>query len=493
MRRSMKWLMIGALLLAASAVSAASWPQLQSRLQQWQGAKEVVLPAGVDQFDDPLFAPVVDLLLEQGFAVLPTGGDTQDGLVLETRTTSRGQVLLLKRASDGAMLAMEKVGAVLVPKPEPEPEPEPKPEPVVLRTAPKPLTPRIVASPVVTTTSVLSVQHQAQPTPQGELLFELDGTPLQMVVWPVSESTLDFYLMYDGYIQRLRSDNHGLQLLERFEAPLSPLRALHLDIGDLDNDGQPELAAVWAEDVRGVADGTNSLLHGWVLSVTDGGINAVSADLGGYVALNGNNARLQKRLEYEAFAPEVYALGLADGQVSVSAEPISNSSRLLFNRLEWPDNSSALVWNDEDRLMLVASSKNTRISGSTLLTDFGQYQGPTVSIPLQEPEYLSGFSANDRIMAREITLGRRMVQQQDAVFTIVRGRTPGMLLVTRDSGADRLVKINKTGRGLSASYPFAAIDAFIIDFAVQGQEAVVLVNEKADGHGRAYLRLQQQL
>lgn len=489
MKRSMKWLMIGALLLVASVVSAASWPQLQNRLQQWQGAKEVSLPAGVDQFDDPLFAPVVDLLLEQGFAVLPAGGDTQDGLVLESRTTSRGQVLLLKRASDGAMLAMERVVAVSALKS----APEAKPEPIVLRTSVKATTPRIVASPVVASTTVLSVQHNAQPTPQGELLFELDGTPLQMVAWRVNEGTVDFYLMYDDYIQRLRSDGQGLQLLERFESPLSPLRALHLDIGDLNNDGQPELAAVWAEDIRGVADGTNSLLHGWVLSVTQRGIDAVSDDLGGYIALNGNNGRLQKRLEYEAFAPDVYSLSLADGQVTVSTEPVGESSRLLFNQLEWPDSSSALVWNDEDRLMLVASSKNTRISGSTMLTDFGQHQGATVSIPLQEPEYLSGFSANDRIMAREITLGRRMVPQQDAVFTIVRARTPGMLLITRDSGADRLVKINKTGRGLAASYPFAAIDAYIVDFAVQGQKAIVLVNEKADGHGRAYLRLQQQL
>ncbi|MCD6527143.1 MAG: hypothetical protein J7K75_09160 [Desulfuromonas sp.] len=484
------------MLLLSSAVLAANWPQLEKRLQQWPGEKEVTLPAGVDPFDDPLYASVVDLLLEQGFAILPTAGEAKGGLVLNFRTTSRGQMLLLKRASDGALLAMEKLETVTVPQMNPLTS-GPITEPIVLRTAPRHSSAQlIVPTPAMTTASVLSVQHPVQPSVAGEVLFELNGAPLQVVVWSTADEGLDLYLMYDGYVQRMHSNGQSLQLLERFTPPLSVSRALHLEIGDLNSDGQPELAAVWAEDVRGVADGTNSLLHSWVLTVSSPGIKAVSDDLGGYIDLAAGQGRLQKREEYRSFAPEVYALSMDNGSVAVSGQPIAIGTRLLFDQLEWPDSQRALVWNDEQRLMLVATSAKTRIPGSTLLTDFGQYRGPVVSIPLEEPEYRSGFSANDQVLAREVSLARRMVRRQDDVFTLVRGRSEGMALIGRAHGADRLVAISSVGNSLQASYPFAAIEAFIVDFGLYGAQvpqAAVLLNEKADGSGRSYLRLQKQL
>ena len=498
MRCSIKWFVISMVFLTATVVSAAGWPQLQSRLQQWQGLKEVVLPEGVDPLEDPLLLPLVDLLLKQGFAVLPGGAVAQNGLLLETRTTSRGRMLLLKRAADGALLALEKletdsVHAVIPTVVAITPV---FPQPVAFRPAAASSAPPIIASPLVTTASVLSVQRQAQQTPQGEMLFELDGAPLQLVVWPTANGELDLYLMYDHYVQRVRSDDHSLQLLEQFYPPVFVSRALHLDIDDLDGDGRPELAAVWAEDVRSVADGTNSLLHGWVLSVTDQGIKAVSEDLTGYIALGDGKGLLQQRLPYKAFVPEVYQLTLQQGIVNVGENPVNRNSQLLFNQIEWPDSRSALVWNDEQRLMLVARTENTRIPGSTLLTDFGRYQGPMVSVPLENPGYRSGFSATDRILEREVFLGRRLVRQADAVYTLVRGRSEGLPLVGRTGGADRLVKICNAGSRLDTGYPFASIDAFIVDFALYGEadpHAIVLLNEKADGSGGSYLRFQQSL
>jgi len=187
---------------------------------------------------------------------------------------------------------------------------------------------------------------------------------------------------------------------------------------------------------------------------------------------------------------------MKNGQVAVSDHAVTQQGRLLFNQLQWPDNSRALVWNDEQRLMLVAQSDDNRIPGSTLLTDFGLYQGPTVSIPLREPEYRSGFSANDRIMAKDYTLNRRMVRHGDTVFTLVRARTEGLPLVGRPSGADRLIEIVNEGNQLAARYPFAQVEAFIVDFSIAdkaGHQAAVLLNEKADGRGKAYLRLQKEL
>lgn len=509
MRRSVKGLIVCVLLCVTTVVSAASWPQVENRLQQWHGAKEIALPQGVDPFEDELFAPVAEAALMQGYMVLPDGVSTTTGLVFSVRETSRGQLLVLKRGEDGAILAMEKMqpnapAAVLstsniatprattpmVPTRPLAPQPTHTVQSVRLATS------AVSVSPVMTaTSSTLSVQHVAQPVAQAELMFELDGAPVQVVAWPIGDGVVDLYVMYDDYVQRLRSDGQQLQMLERFTPSVSPTRALRLDIGDMDGDHQPELAAVWAEDIRGVSDGTNSMIHSWVLSLNDNGLHAVSDDLSGYVSLSGQQARLQKRSEFSAFTPEVYVLNLNDGVIVVSDEPVRHDTRLLFNQLEWPDNQSALVWNDDDRLMLVAKSQNTRIAGSTLLTDFGRYQGPMVSIPLQDPEYRSGFSAGDRVMAREVVLGRRLIQQQGSVFTLVRGRSEGLPLVGRPSGVDRLVKIDRVENGLSAGYPFAAVEAFMIDFSVYGQngfEAIVLLNEKADGSGRSYLRMQGQ-
>jgi hypothetical protein len=115
---------------------------------------------------------------------------------------------------------------------------------------------------------------------------------------------------------------------------------------------------------------------------------------------------------------------------------------------------------------------------------------------LENPEYRSGFSAADRILAREVFLGRRLVRQADAVYTLIRGRSEGLPLVGRAGGADRLVEIRNAGNNLRAGYPFAAVDAFIVDFALYGandSRAVMLLNEKADGSGGSYLRFQQRL
>jgi len=294
MRQSIKWIIVSAVLLVATVAGAANWPQLQNRLQNWQGDKEVILPAGVDPLEDTVLAPVMEVLLEQGFAILPDGSTSNTGLTIEVRDTRSGKRLLLKRAADGAIVAMEKLTASAVPPA--------VNEAVVLRTTPHVngvavATPETPAAPaqvrgtrvaISTTPTQISVQHQPQPVAQGEALFELDGAPLQLVSWPAIGGGTDFYLLYDRYVQRVHSDGSSLQLCEKFTVPVKPTRALHMDIGDLDSDGQPELAAVWAEDVRGVADGTNSLLHGWVLAAGLNGLRPVSKDLEGYVALKGD-------------------------------------------------------------------------------------------------------------------------------------------------------------------------------------------------------------
>ena len=504
MKSGIKWLMVGALLLIATVAGAANWDKIQQRLQSWPGAKEVTLPAEVDPLDESPLSPLVNTLLEQGYALLPAASTNKSGLVIETRTTGKGEIVALKRAADGALLAMERLPATV--KAPPAATSAPVTSPVAVQPAPAPATP-VAVTPVPASTptvvyvgkrkemEVVSVQHpqQLQQSP-GEAVFELNDTPMQMVMWPTSDGFYDLFFLYDNRIEKLHYSNGSLRPVATFATPVKPTRALHLDIGDMNSDGQPELAAVWAEDVYDVAAGTNSLLHSWILTVTDNGMTTISDDLGGYIKLDNQRAFYQKRAEFKAFANKVYPLTMHNNRVTVAAEPVNSSSaQLIFDQLVYPDGKQSLVWNKNQRLILAAANSNERIVGSTLLTDFGQYHGPYVSIPLADPGYRGGFSSTDRVLAKNVYLGRRMQMHNDTIYTIVRGRSNGMMLLGNTSGADKLVAITGNGTTLSTSFPFAAVDAFIIDFCVYGNsapKALLLLNEKADGSGSAYLRMQ---
>lgn len=98
-------------------------------------------------------------------------------------------------------------------------------------------------------------------------------------------------------------------------------------------------------------------------------------------------------------------------------------------------------------------------------------------------------------MARKEHVPRRMLPYAGSLYTMVRGRDAGLPLVGRASGRDKLVQIVAVEAGLQARSPFAPVDAYILDFALWQSadgalQAVLLLNEKQDGSGRAYLQLQ---
>ncbi|MDY0211693.1 MAG: hypothetical protein RBR06_01655 [Desulfuromonadaceae bacterium] len=490
-----------------SVAVASDWPQLESRLDTWDGAKEVQLPAGVDPIEDPVFAPVVEMLLRAGFAVR-TDGDTAtgDGLILTQRQSGDDVKIVLARARDGALLAVDPSVRPVAPAPQAN----------VLSTAaivgrghldvPAQQL-RIASSATANTMGVRAAGYFSG----GEMLIDIPGQPRSIAVWPAAHAdSIGFHLfaLYDKelvhFYCHLSSHTRQLERIAAFKPAVRVSRALRLTSIDLDGDNRPELAPVWVEDVHSVDEGVESRLHSWVMEVAaDGSMQERSADLKGYLAEVNGKLRLQQRGEYSVFDSAVYAVSRVDGrhepQYARSVMPLAEAGHWVLNHARWPDHDRILIWNDDERLVLAAHSNTAAAdiyAGGTLLSDFGSYQGATIYIPLQEPIYRGGFSTHDRIMERKEHVPRRMLPYSGSLYTMVRGRDAGLPLVGRASGRDKLVQIVAVETGLQARSPFAPVDAYILDFALwQGADgvlqAVLLLNEKQDGSGRAYLQLQR--
>lgn len=487
----------------SSLVFATTWPQLESRLVAWDGAKEVQLPAGVDPLEDPHFAPVVEMLLDEGFAVhTAEQKNTTDGLILKKHQGASGIRLVLSRASDGALLALEP----LVSPSSSEADVSGRAEAKVLSTASASRAPAETLR--IESTSQARTMKVGSASPSvvgGEVLVDMPGTPRSIATWAASKSPLgDFHVfaLYDARLVHFCYHSGHLEQIAEFIPSTRVSRGLRLECSDLDGDGAPELAPVWVEDIYSVDEGTESRLHSWVVEVdSDGSMVARSDDLEGYLALVEEQLYLQERGEYSAFTSEVYAVKLADGAYRRSAAPVTQAQHWVFNHARWPDNRRVLIWNDDQRLVLATRSGESGGHGTytagTLLSDFGSYVGTNIYVPLEEPEYRSGFSAHDKVMARKVAVPRRMHPHGEALFTLARGRETGMPLVGKPSGRDKLVQINATQAGLQAHFPFAPVDAFILDFDLLEQQsgdlgAILLLNEKQDGSGKAYLQVQSR-
>jgi hypothetical protein len=458
------------------------------------------------------------MLLHKGFAVHTAEQEgAADGLILKRHKGANGTRLVLSRARDGALLALEDLASAesndnaadAVPEasaPHDKQGSTSSSEKKVLSTASisqssaEPL--RIESTPRDHTLRVRSVS----PSPVGsDLLIDLPGAPRSIATWAGAQAAQgDFHLfaLYDAKLTHFCYRSGHLEQIADFVPPVSVSRGLRLECHDLDEDGIPELAPVWVEDIYSVDEGTESRVHAWVVELEpDGEMRVASADLEGYLALVDEQLYVQERGEHSTFASPVYRVEFGGEAYGRSSAPVTQAQHWVFNHAPWPDHDRVLIWNDDQRLVLATRSASGDKSASqsatgTLLADFGTYVGASIYVPLEKPEYRSGFSAQDKVMARKVHVPRRMLPLGDALYTLARGREAGLPLVGKPSGRDKLVQINVAHTGLQARFPFDPVDAFILDFDIlehqKGhQGAFLLLNEKQDGTGRAYLQVQE--
>ncbi len=416
-------------LVAHGPAFSGGWSRLAEVLDAWPGEKTAVLRA---DSDDPLALPevrqVLELLTSKGFVVLPgaSGEPPSRGVVVTLRRTGRGWTLAVSRASDGAFLVVEQLGAQRPSRQRRGPEGHP------------PGLPRAAAT------------------------VELAGRP-RGIAFPSGDHGA---VLYDDRVDLLDTRNpSGGPGRARFRVPFRPSRALWIDAADLDGDGVGEIAATWAEDVQDIYEGTQSRIHSWILDGQT--LEPLSADLGGYVRIVAGSAYLQRRGGFTAFAGPIRRIRSEGGRFVVGG-PVSEwpPEHPLFEATPLP--GGRWLSHRRGEPWAVLASGGDPVPGAVLSVDLGPFKGPAVAVRLETPEYRSGFEKEDRVTERWVPLPRRVVAREGgAVYTVRRGRSLGGLLLTgAPAGRDALVRLSAGPEGLGVAEVIWEEEAFVRDFAL---------------------------
>lgn len=451
-------------LCLVTTLNAGTMPNIEKALESWQGTKEVHLQA---LSDDPLASdellPLIEFFLQQGFSVdtsAKTGAPT-DGLWAEVRQTDAQTLIVLRRVSDGSIIALERQSNK----------------------------PKVAASAAAATTLVAPAQKQA---PAGTPV-QLSGQPVALVALESSTEGQTLALLSTAGVTLFQLKGKQLHQLSTIEPPASGLRPLALSGGDIDGDGSYELAAIWADDISSIYEGTDSQIRSQLLSAQQQKLTPLS-QIDGYVRLMDEGAFIQQRGPYQMFSGAVKTLHFQQGTLeSRQEQPWGKQG--LFAMTPWAENTG-LAWTVPGTLAIFALDSGQPVSGNKLRDDFGDFRVVEIAVRKEEPEFRSGFEKEDKVFEDYIPLPPRVMRHdKETMFTIYRGRVDKTFLTRRAQGEDRLARLKNTQDGLTLDYPFAPVKFFIIDFATIEKEkdagVLLLLNDKANGQGQAYLLYQE--
>jgi hypothetical protein len=460
------------------------WPKIDKALTDWQGAREMLLLSTAEApLETVAVQEVLEQVLQHGFAVRTASESTAggSGLILELRESKESSIAILRRSADSAIIAFERhplstLQAVALPA-------DPTPPTVV---AAHPIAAPVPAAPIVVA-ETRKVSNLPGPVP-------LPGNPRSLAfLAETADQSLDLAVQNDAGVARYRLQNNVLQPLGTYTLENKAMRGLYLESGDPDGDGNTELAAVWAEDLKGIYEGTDSQLRSTILESDQSGFTASNGPHA-FVRLIGKRGLLQSRGTYEVWdGPVLPLFSTTHGwEANNKAVPWARSNLFDITPL---DKTTALQWTADQQLRLVSLDNGLPLPGGTLLYDLGEYVGPRIAVPLETPEYRSGFSKEDVVRETWATLPPRIAIAADGTaYTIRRERSMGLPLVGKPSGQDHIVALHWNGQQLIVTEPCDGIEAFILDFALiehQGQvkSVLLLLNKKPDGSGDAYLQL----
>jgi hypothetical protein len=344
-----------------------------------------------------------------------------------------------------------------------------------------------------TTSAAVPEKETAVPprTPAG--LIEVEGEPLGVAVLERA-GRIDVLLLRGRFLERFRIEGRSLVRVGAFRATPANARPLRVDAAASSPGGNPLVAVVFGEDVRSVDQGTDTRLHAFVLSpsTSDGELSLMSEDLGGWVRLAGGQAYLQRRGTDELASGRVHRVEWASGRYAAGYDEIPWAGRSLLDATPLPGGTTALAW-DGERLHVVRLDGRGRVPGGSMLGTLGGVEEPRVAIRTDRP-MLRGLDQEGRLKDSWRPVPRRVLISGRAAYTVARGRSARLL--GKASGQDAVVRLDWSGGALAVSRPYPPVDAFVLDFALletpgANPVALLLVNEKEDGSGRAHLLFQE--
>jgi len=472
---------IGLMAATVGVTQAESWPGMEKAIQNWNGPREVTLRSDLE---DPLGSSEVQNLLElflaEGFRPTLAGPGTtvKEGLILDLRDSAGGRVAILSKAGTGQILALDRQAARPLQKPMSDTSPA-------------------VDSAMISTESV---EPAPLPSPAATLPANLSEHPLELsweakqiaLAGTASEETPILALLTDDALHLVRAEGGTVVLLDTWSPGLDSGHALRVGAGDIDGDGKREIAAVWAEDVKGIYQGTDSRPHAWIFSVSKGKLAPLSQDLEGFLRVMNDRLLWQRRGTYVPFAGPVLSVDRDGGKFQVGSQPVWPEGRNLYAMTTLPQGTRALFWTDDSHLVLGSIKEQ---GGKELVADLGTVSHPSVAVPLRETEYRSGLEKEDRINERNVPLPRRILMSKDEqVFTLVRGRSEGLPLVGTPAGQDMVAEIAVVPEGLTLERPFPGVESFILDFTLLPRagrtDVLLLLNDRPDGSGKSRLLVQ---
>lgn len=490
MKKCLHIMILTLLLLAMTGwtAMAGNWPKIAAALQRWQGPKELLLRSTEA---DPLVSgpvrEVLELALEQGYAVRLKEQASPPGaaLILELRSEGARRQALLTRAGDGAILALERHPS----------DPPPVPVPVAVAPAPVATAPAAMAVPPAPVAAAPPVPAAiADPGDLAPGPVALRDRPRSLALLGGGTATgVELLLQTDEGLQRMRLHGIDLQSLGRTALPAGGLRALYLDGRRGEGTHTATLLGVWAEDRRGIYEGTDSWPHSWLVEMDGDNLALHAGPPKAFVRLAGNQGQMQARGIHTLLEGSVFSVALDAQTWRQATTPLPWAKGNLFETTPINDRHG-LRWRQDGSLQLVDMATGQPVTGGTLLQDLGEFHGPRLAVRLANPEYRSGMGKEDVVRERWQALPPRIAVQADgSAFTIQRGRSAGLPLLGKPSGQDRLVVVAWTGQRLVMQQPFAGVDAHILDFTLvtdgdRVTAAVLLLNERPDGTGQAYLQ-----
>lgn len=350
-----------------------------------------------------------------------------------------------------------------------------------------------IATLVAVSTNAAAPATGAADAPRPSIppgLIEVEGHPLGVAVLERRER-VDVLLLRGRHVERFRIEGRSLVRSGSFRAPANA-RPLRLDATSSADGDDPLVAVVFGEDLRSVDQGADTRLHAFLLAAReDGELRPVSEDLGAWLRLAGGEAYLQARGTDELASGPVRRIEETSGRYAAGAGEIPWAGRWLLDATPLPGGSDALAWDDE-RLHVVRLEGRDRVPGGSMLGDLGRVDEPRVAIRTDRP-IMKGLDQEGRRKDQWRPVARRVLVSGGAAYTVARERSNR--LFGKATGQDAVVRLEWSGGALAVSRPYPAVDAYVLDFALlerpgTGPAALLLVNEKEDGSGRAHLLFQ---